>query len=1013
MPGEPLTARSRWRVARVVFRWCRILLLALALGVLGFALYLNRVGLPGFLRDRVLAELRGQGLELQCERLRWAFYRGVLASGVTFGPPETAEGLRASAREVTILPDLSALWEGRLVGRRIAVYGGNLSFTWPGTNGPPLVAALTNLQAQIEFLADGEVELTRLNARLGQVEFQLNGTIVHAAELAQVLSHDRAARPPGTPPATARDFLRDQVEIWRQCEFAGQPEVRLHLTADAREWRRTRGLLTVTAPAARTPWGDFTNFQATARLEPARWETTLPFGWVRLTAAAASTPWASGREVTLRFDCPPSDQDTNSVDAAAVFSASEVTTRWGEAAQAEGSIEWTQSLTNPVPLRAEGSLRLRGAETPWAEAGEAGLTGKFWQTFEPAPAEWGWWTNLAPFGAVWQVEATDVLAQGVHASYAACEGAWERPVLTLSNLHAEVWGGRLSLGARCDVATRAAAAQILTDCDVLAFQPQLPAGLSNWLNRIRYEGRPDLFAEARGVLPPWTDPPERFGETFLPTFEAGGHFLTGPGAYLDMEVTSAEGQISYSNRVLRIPALRATRTEGEVALRHVANEVTDDAYWGIRSSIDPNVARPVLGEEVEAGLDQVKFSTPPELELELWLNDSQGGLLGLRGAVAMTNAIVRDQPTQSLRARVDFTNNVLRLFAPEIHFDQGAARADGVTLEIEPMRLTLTNAFSDTDPARILAAIGDPELTETLSDYRFDAPPTVRLEGTIPLKGGPGFDLRAEVEGGPFHWWRLSTPEVRGRVRYTGDRLELLDMTGEFCEGASAFEATFDLSRAGAARYAFTATVTNANLGDLIKSLAHTTNEVAGRLDLRLHITNAWTTDLDTWNGDGGLALRDGFLWEQPFFDVLSGFINAITPGLGSARFRSGHASVAITNGVFHSKDILLDSALLQLRLRGTVNMDQKLDAVVQAKPLQTVGVIGPLINSILWPVTKAFEFRATGTLQDPLVEPEHAPLKVLFAPLRPVQTFRDLFGGGRKEEPVYKPIEPTAPPPK
>lgn len=254
---------------------------------------------------------------------------------------------------------------------------------------------------------------------------------------------------------------------------------------------------------------------------------------------------------------------------------------------------------------------------------------------------------------------------------------------------------------------------------------------------------------------------------------------------------------------------------------------------------------------------------------------------------------------------------------------------------------------------------------------------------------------------------------MRGRVRYTGDRLELLDMTGEFCEGASAFEATFDLSRAGAARYAFTATVTNANLGDLIKSLAHTTNEVAGRLDLRLHITNAWTTDLDTWNGDGGLALRDGFLWEQPFFDVLSGFINAITPGLGSARFRSGHASVAITNGVFHSKDILLDSALLQLRLRGTVNMDQKLDAVVQAKPLQTVGVIGPLINSILWPVTKAFEFRATGTLQDPLVEPEHAPLKVLFAPLRPVQTFRDLFGGGRKEEPVYKPIEPTAPPPK
>jgi hypothetical protein len=1006
--GEPEKPRtSFWRVARRLFRYARIATLLLVLGLVGFALYLNQVGLPEFLRARLIEELRRHGIQLNCDRLRWAFYRGVLATDVSFGPPGAEQGLQAAAQEIAILPDVDGLLHGRLELRQISLQGGVIRYTVPAADGTPLEIVLTNLAAGLDLLPNGSVSLNQFHARIGDIELDVSGTLANAADLGPLLrSTNRmtAARAPGEEPGSPGEMLRDYLDVWRKIQFSRPPALRLQVTADAHAWRRTRGILTVRAPDARTPWGSLTNFQITARLEPARFQTSLPFGWVQLAADTTHTPWATAHEVRLSFECPPGDRATNTVAATAEFSARNADTRWGRATTASGSVQWTQSITNPIPLLAQGDLRLSQAETRWASASRVRLTGKFWQTFADPPPDWGLWTNAAPFGADWHLEAADVAAYEVAAAYVECDGSWHPPEFKLANLHAELYGGTATVGAQCNVASRATQVKVLSDFDALALQPRLGASLSNWLNRIRYEGKPDLFAEVRATLPPWTNPPATLGSDLVPTLVADGSFSTAAGSYLGMAVTAAQGHIIYSNRTLRIPTLHAVRPEGTADLRHEAQDLTGDVYWGIRSSIDPNVARPVLGEGPEQGLDQVAFSTPPQVELQLWLNDRKGGLLGLAGSVSASNAVARGQPTVWLRTAVDFTNQVVRFFQPEVVFSNGAARADGLRLDLEPMRLTLTNAFSDTDPAQILTAIGDAGLVTTLSDYRFDQAPRIRLEGVIPLRGGPGFDLRAHVEGGPFQWWRIKSSQVQGEVRYLGHRLELRQMQGDFFGGTMEFDAAFDLLPGGA-HYRFTANATNANLQEVVRELSQSTNHLQGRLDLRLNITNAWTTNLATWNGNGNFALRDGLLWEQPVFSILSGFINAITPGLGSVKFRSGSATVAITNGVFHSKDLLLDSALLQLKARGTVSMEHRVDTLIQARPLQSVGVIGPLLNSILWPVTKALEFRVTGTLQKPSVEPEYVPGKLILAPLRPFETLKSIFGV-KKEEPIYQPIE-------
>ena len=103
--------KSFWFRLRQVVRWCRITFLLILLALVAAAIYLNTAGLPGFLRTRLLEALRQRGVDLNCQRLYWGWYRGVVADGVTFGPLGNTTAPQASASQVSIHSDLLALWQ--------------------------------------------------------------------------------------------------------------------------------------------------------------------------------------------------------------------------------------------------------------------------------------------------------------------------------------------------------------------------------------------------------------------------------------------------------------------------------------------------------------------------------------------------------------------------------------------------------------------------------------------------------------------------------------------------------------------------------------------------------------------------------------------------------------------------------------------------------------------------------------------------------------------------------------
>src|SRR5258708_3448395 len=101
--------RRFWRVCRVYFRRLRISMWFLVLAFLAGIIYVNQVGLPGFLKRPLLEKLRARGLDLQFSRLRLSWYQGIVAENVHFGPADQPFSPHLNVAEVQVLLNWNAL----------------------------------------------------------------------------------------------------------------------------------------------------------------------------------------------------------------------------------------------------------------------------------------------------------------------------------------------------------------------------------------------------------------------------------------------------------------------------------------------------------------------------------------------------------------------------------------------------------------------------------------------------------------------------------------------------------------------------------------------------------------------------------------------------------------------------------------------------------------------------------------------------------------------------------------
>jgi hypothetical protein len=1032
------------RVVRRLFRWIRCALWVVLLCTMAAVFWLHWVGFPTFLSNPVVNALRERGIEMRFGKLNLGWFGEIHAHEARLDKAGQGSCLQFSAREVTVHPDPHRLLRLRFDLKSVDINDGSLICMLAETNAPGRELVIDHINSTLNLLPGDTWHLDRFTARFCGARFDLTGSITNASALS-------GGRPPvpaqtNAPPATGfNDSVREMAHVFDQIRFASPPEVSLALHGDARDWQTFRGVLTMQADGAQSPWGSISSFLCTALLRADTVSHRLPVGRFQLRSAQLQTRWGSTRDTDLSLEFDP--LGTNEVNVRMMLQAGHTRTKWAEAAKSKCNFHWIQSVTNPVPREGGGELEMQDAGSPWLQArrlqsslnwrgpadtvsADAVLSlvdvvstnGRAACLRVGAQLEMPWnaamrlpfmdsanallsKTNLEACSGSVNVNMLDGAIHGFDLQSIQGEVFLSWPMLTISNLDAGFGGGRLKADAGWSAESGQLQVRVVTDADVQKAAPLMPPGVAGWIQRFAYAHPPQLEAQGRLRLPLLTSPASGWGADILPTLQVNGSFDCGPGSYTGLAFNSARGHLVFSNQCLNLPDLHLTRPEGEAFLEHMAG--VDDIYWKIDATAFPQETTPILGRGSEQVLALFHFNEPAHFTGEVWARKRRPGIDGLKGEITCSNFTFRGEPMSSLHARAIFTNLVLDVLDPRIVRPDGSVQADRVRVDFNEDWLAVTNGISSTDPMAVARIIG-PEVVRALKPYQFGVPPETRVTGVVPLHGVDGTDMRFEVSGGPFQWWRFNLTNVTSTVHYMGRQVAITNAEGAFYQGRFNGTAFFDWSGTNGTRFRFDTHVTNASLGLLLHDLSTRSNHMEGVFNGRLTITNANADDWDSWNGDGEAILHDGTVWEFPMFGLLSPMLNGLSAGLGNGRFTQCTGSASISNSVIHFQNVDMQSPLLRLDCDGSVDFHERLDARVEAAILRDTWLIGPILSTVFWPVSKALAFHVTGTLSEPKVDLANIPKALLF-PLHPIRTIRDLFGSGGG---TNSPPEALTPPP-
>ncbi len=980
-----------WRICRIYFRRFRITVWLLILALLGALGYLNQIGLPNLVKKPLLEKLRASGIDLQFSRLRLSWYRGILAENVRFGRSNDPLSPKLTLAEVQVGLNHRALAKLRFRIDSLLLRQGRLVCPIAETNRPPRQLSVDDIQTDLRLLPNDEWALDNLRADFAGAKVQLSGTISNASALREWRLF-QANQP--APAAVWQDRVRKLADTLDSIHFSAPPELRLDVHGDARDLQSFDVRLALSAPGADTPWGLVTRGRATVRLTPAT-NNALSQARLRLTADAAQTRWAATTNLQLIAHVAWVEAQTNLVRGDLALSARQVQTEWGRATNVQFTAHWVHALTNAVPHSGQGEVQCETAECKWGSATNirlaAGLQSAAASSQARANQSWAWWTNIEPYLLDWQCQLSNLRSPKFEAETIACDGSWRAPELQIANLHAGLYQGNLDGSAGLDVATRVLSGVLASDFDSHKASLLLTEGAQHWLAQFSWEQPPHLKTEISLVLPQWTNRHPDWRVEVQPSLQLQGEFMVGRGAYRDLPVTAAHSHFGYSNLFWRLPDLAITRPEGAIQAAYEADDRTKDYYWRLHSEIDAGSLRPLLEPSQQRGLDQFSFSQPPVIDAEIRGRWHDPERTTAKGRVALTNFTFRGESASGFQTAVEYTNLYLRL--SDAHLQRGTQYLSAAGLEVDfiSQKIYLTNGLSTAEPQVVARAIG-PKVQRAIEPYRFEQPPTVRVEGIIPIHDEEDANLRFEIEGGPFHWWKFNVPRIAGKVHWLGQQLTLTDIRAGFYGGDATGSAALDFSPEQGTAYRFEVSTTNAQLQWLMADLSEHTNNLEGSLSGTLTITSANSADWRTIEGHADVDLRDGLIWSIPIFGIFSPVLDSIAPGLGSSRASAGTGTLIITNGVLWSDDLEFSSPAMRLDYRGTVDLEGQVNARVEAELLRDVWGVGPIISSLFWPVTKMFEYKVTGSLSQPKSEPVFFIPKIVQLPFHPLRTLKGLF---------------------
>ena len=995
--AKPRAGRPR-RVLKMCLRVLRVTLLTALLLIVACLVYLAQVGLPPSLQENLTARLRQQGWEVQFSKMRLSFSRmGIVAENLylrrSAGPQIYVARAQCRMRG-------SALRRMKLELATVKLSGARVIWPLEKTHEPSSTFLLNNVRGELHFRENDVWDLQNLTATMMGARVNFSGTLTNGS-----LVRDWRV------PALRAGVREESLARWRaflntahQVRFEGTPDIVTRFDGDAARLDASRADLMIHVPGVTSPWGGGSNLLISAQLNrgSAASDHSLELDVV---FEHGSTAWAQATafrfKTTIGVDFANLVAPTN---LTALVQANAVSGPWGAIERTVGEVRLSGSPTTSSGLQTIFNLKTGPLRYEQFEATAGEIRASAWHnrtnwfiaalrdlaaTYRPLNL------RLQEMPAELDLSLSSVKAGVVGAEELLIRTKWQWPITRVA-IEGKIEEGGLRGAGTFNATNRYAEFSVTSDVDPHRISPVLPENARNWLTNYQWQAAPKIQASARFTLPETTN---RLDWTnIMPRLFADGTFELGACRYRGVALDSAKSRFWVSNSVFCLPNLELRRGDASARATYTSMTDTRDFHWQISSRMDPKILRPLFPPPAdERAFSLLNFGSLPRISGDVWGRWGDPSRLYIVASFEATNLAVRGEPVQVVRAGVTFTNLQLDIIEPEIIRANEQGNASRVLIDFGDQRIYFTNVHGNLDPYAVTRAIGQ-AASSAIAPYVFAVPPEITLNGVLDIKTGRREDdMHFLVSGGPFYWDPFHIHRIGGRVHWAGYNLFLNEIVAQLHGGQGSGDAKFEIATNGQSRFQFRTEWSDIDLRSLMKDLSTKSNNLEGIVRGTLQITSASSANPKSWNGRGVAEIKDGLIWDFPMFGVFSPILNAFIPGLGNSRARDGNASFIITNSVIHTTDLEINASTMRMRFTGTIDFDRRIDGRMEAELLRNVPGIGIVISKILWPVTKIFEYKITGTLEQPKTEPVFLIPKVILFPLQPIKTIKDLLGIGRE----------------
>jgi len=1021
--------RQRRRWIRSGLRWGFWCCMLVAIVLLSFVWYFENRGLPEFVKTRILNNLREKGLEIDFDSMRWIPSQGVLVENATLVAPDNPNEPSFSAATIQVsMQPLQWLFDDFNIEEAI-LRGGRLTLPVESEMDDVESFEAVGIATRLKLHSRQWWELDYLHAEMLGLEVTFSGSVTNAFAFSEWSTGKRSE----DTPRKFGQLIRQIVETKQRIQFSKPPEIKVHVDLDARNPEKSAAHVSIHSDQIQTKWANVQGALLDAEIPPQEaegdvWDLEWKLSWDQATAPSdweikgdlagtAQLVTRSGKFKNARFagnieanqsgklEMEPllvtgriSAPETDDMPWKAQASLISNEVAWQqEPAIALASSEWRIQLDwqpdNPQQWAGDVFVDLQGVESPWASVTRLTTQSRIAPNPDSEEAStnegWAWWAALKPYVIGLDATVEGIGGPWVEASRFETQVQWEAPALNIGQIKGELYRGHVDAKGSLNVPSRQVKLDVVSDFDAREIRHLLSENGKKWIDQYNWVDPPRLIAKGSAQLPAWTDEQPDWRGEVKPTLNIDGHFDVDAGAFRGVPVDGASSDIFFADMIWRLPNLTIHRPEGITRLGYECDARTQDYVWDVDSVAQPKALNPMLNAAGQKVLSQMEFPDPIEVKGKVWGRWHHLERTGAEATLKTGRMSYRDQPCLSVEAQGSFTNQFFKVFKPIVRREEGEVTADALGIHAGQGFIEITNAVSHVHPMAIAHAIG-PATARTLEPYRFSQAPKVTMNGKIPFDDIDSVTAQFDVDGGPFSFWKFNVPTIKSRIVWDHEKLTLHDVHAPFYGGTLDGEMRLFLHDGGGAAFEMDADVEDIQLLPFMKDVVAETKDSEGQLSGKLRITSAETGDWGSWNGYGNVHLRNGRLWDTPLFGIFSKLINAVSPGLGNSRATRGDADFTITNSLIETDNMEIRERTARLQYRGSVDFDANLDSRVEAELLRDTPMLGKVFSLALWPVSKLFEYRVTGTIGEPEIKPLYFVPKYLLVPFQSLNNMND-----------------------